>query len=357
MEKYLGPILTATVVFPLLALLFTVPYIIYCYRKYGSVLATRTVLMYAFIYYLMCVYALAILPFPQEGTVVTQRTRVNLIPFNYVPEVIAKSGAFDWSDPGTWLPAIYSSGLYEPLCNILMFLPLGVFLRYYFGCKLWKTTLIVFLGSLFLELTQLSATYGLAPYVYRCCDVNDLIDNTLGGMLGYAITPLLTWFLPSRERLNQVSYQRGSRVSYVRRTVAFLVDVFVDFALTFLNPFDGSLKYVIAGLTSAILYQGVFMILRKGQTLGKALVKIRLVDETTHAPAAPRAYMLRALILWGVLLQASGIALLVQAGLLLCAVYNGIHNRPQMFYERQLHLIQISTLEKKQECAGTEGKK
>ena len=379
MEKYLGPILTATVVFPLLALLFTVPYIIYCYRKYGSVLATRTVLMYAFIYYLMCVYALAILPFPQEGTVVTQRTRVNLIPFNYVPEVIAKSGAFDWSDPGTWLPAIYSSGLYEPLCNILMFLPLGVFLRYYFGCKLWKTTLIVFLGSLFLELTQLSATYGLAPYVYRCCDVNDLIDNTLGGMLGYAITPLLTWFLPSRERLNQVSYQRGSRVSYVRRTVAFLVDVFVDFALqiilTFLNPFDGSLKYLIARLTSAILYQGVFMILRKGQTLGKALVKIRLVDETTHAPAAPRAYMLRALILWGVLLQASGwvnvlfkdfptllagasvIALLVQPGLLLCAVYNGIHNRPQMFYEKQLHLIQISTLEKKQECAGTEGKK
>ena len=60
MAKYLGPILTATVFFPLLAFLFTVPYMIYSYRKYGSVLITRAVLMYAFIYYLICVYALAI---------------------------------------------------------------------------------------------------------------------------------------------------------------------------------------------------------------------------------------------------------------------------------------------------------
>lgn len=64
--------------------------------------------------------------------------------------------------------------------------------------------------------------------MYRCCDVNDLIGNTLGGWLGYVFTPLFTCFLPSRERLNQVSYQRGSRVSYVRRGFAFLVDAGVE---------------------------------------------------------------------------------------------------------------------------------
>src|SRR5699024_12506743 len=51
---------------------------------------------------------------------------------------------------------------------------------------------------------------------------------TLGGWLGYVFTPLFTCFLPSRERLNQVSYQRGSRVSYVRRGFAFLVDAGVE---------------------------------------------------------------------------------------------------------------------------------
>ena len=128
MQKYLEPILTAAVFFPLLAALFTLPYMIYCYRRYGAVLVMRVALMYAFLYYLICVYFLAILPFPREGTVVTQRTTVNLIPFNYVPEVLDSGVTFSWDDPKSWLVAIYSSGLYEPLCNVLMFFPLGIFL-------------------------------------------------------------------------------------------------------------------------------------------------------------------------------------------------------------------------------------
>ena len=139
MQKYLEPILTAAVFFPLLAALFTLPYMIYCYRRYGAVLVMRVALMYAFLYYLICVYFLAILPFPREGTVVTQRTTVNLIPFNYVPEVLDSGVTFSWDDPKSWLVAIYSSGLYEPLCNVLMFFPLGIFLRYYFGCGRLKT--------------------------------------------------------------------------------------------------------------------------------------------------------------------------------------------------------------------------
>lgn len=67
MQKYLEPILTAAVFFPLLAALFTLPYMIYCYRRYGAVLVMRVALMYAFLYYLICVYFLAILPFPREG--------------------------------------------------------------------------------------------------------------------------------------------------------------------------------------------------------------------------------------------------------------------------------------------------
>ena len=49
MQKYLEPILTAAVFFPLLAALFTLPYMIYCYRRYGAVLVMRVALMYAFL--------------------------------------------------------------------------------------------------------------------------------------------------------------------------------------------------------------------------------------------------------------------------------------------------------------------
>lgn len=347
MEKYLGPILTAAVLFPLLAALFTLPYMIYCYRRYGAVLAMRVAVMYAFLYYLICVYFLAILPFPQEGTVVTQRTTVNLIPFNYVPEVLESDVTFSWSDPKSVLMAIYSSGLYEPLCNVLMFLPLGVFLRYYFGCGRLKTVAIAFLGSLFLELTQLTGTYGLAPFVYRCCDVNDLIGNTFGGWLGYVLTPLFTCFLPSRERLNQVSYQRGSRVSYVRRGFAFLVDagihLLVVTPLWLAMPLGRRSSLLAAALGASILYQGLLPALWHGQTLGKALVKIRLTDCRKRQDTFFWRCLLRGALLWGVLLQAFALPITLPV-LLCCAAYNGIRNRPQMFYEAWLGLIQVSTV-------------
>ena len=169
-----------------------------------------------------------------------------------------------------------------------------------------------------------------------------------------------------------MSYQRGSRVSYVRRFVAFSVDWLVNGALEMMVsamiPLEGTLKYLLAGLLVAILYHGVLVILWHGRTLGKALVKIRLVDDQTKDTASPRSYMLRGILLWGVLLQSGnwltlltedvpmlsnfsvliGMAgIVVYAALLFNAVYNGVKNRPQMFYERQLHLIQVSTVQTK----------
>ena len=90
-----------------------------------------------------------------------------------------------------------------------------------------------------------------------------------------------------------MSYQRGSRVSYVRRFVAFSVDWLVNGALEMMVsamiPLEGTLKYLLAGLLVAILYHGVLVILWHGRTLGKALVKIRLVDDQTKDTASPRS--------------------------------------------------------------------
>ncbi len=50
MSIYLKPILTACYVFPVLAALFTLPYIIRQYHKYGSILVLRTGIVYTFIF-------------------------------------------------------------------------------------------------------------------------------------------------------------------------------------------------------------------------------------------------------------------------------------------------------------------
>ena len=60
-----------------------------------------------------------------------------------------------------------------------------------------KQFLRVFIVIIF-ELTQLSGLYFIYPRSYRLADVNDLINNTVGGIVGYWLTPLFTFLLPTR---------------------------------------------------------------------------------------------------------------------------------------------------------------
>ncbi len=355
MSRYSEPLIEALIFFPLVAGLFTLPYVVYCYRKYGSVLIMRVICVYAFIYYLMSVYCLAILPFPSADSEPTQRVGINLIPFSYVPEILTKEVEFSLSDTSTWMPAFFSSGLYEPLLNILMFLPLGVFLRYYFGWSFKRTVLCAFLLSFFLEFTQYTATYGLAPYRYRLADVNDLIDNTLGGIIGYAVTPLLTFMLPTRERLNQVSYQRGARVSYVRRAFALILDSLLLFVIVMPLSLLFSGHFTLLDTVCTFAYFTLLPFYWGGKTLGKSLVRIRIVDEATHERARFGQYAARAALLhllpdlfsllsdiFSSSLVLFAIPSLMLLVLLIAAVSCGRRNEPQMFYEHWTHTIQIA---------------
>ena len=80
--------------------------------------------------------------------------------------------------------------------------PLGFYLRYYFRRKALGTAVACFCVSLFFELTQLSGLYGIYPRPYRLFDVDDLLCNTLGGMLGYFITGIFLKILPDREKID-----------------------------------------------------------------------------------------------------------------------------------------------------------
>ena len=64
MEVYLKVIGEAVFFFPLIALLFTLPYVLYNYRKYGSVFSVRILIVYSFVLYMLCVFFLVILPLP-----------------------------------------------------------------------------------------------------------------------------------------------------------------------------------------------------------------------------------------------------------------------------------------------------
>ena len=278
MEVYLESIKTAFLIFPFLAFLITLPYLLVQYHKYGSVPLIRSSIVYTFILYLLTAYFLVILPLPSKEEVLTMPTKVpQLIPLAFLGDFVTS-----FKETSSVVNFLKSPIVYTTLFNIVITIPFGIYLRYYFKKKVSTTIIYTFLLSLYFEITQLTGLYGLYPKAYRLFDVDDLIINTLGGVIGYLITPLVTIFLPARDEIDRLSYKRGKTVSIYRRFLAFLIDIFI-FAtiiftiLTFLNFNNFLLPLVII----IILYYIILPTLTS-YTLGKYIVKIKLDSKNRY---------------------------------------------------------------------------
>ena len=248
---YITIIKCAILLFPVVAFLITVFFILLQYHKYGSILFMKTVITYLFVFYLMCAYFLIILPLPSRDSVL-KLTTLQLIPFKFVFDFIRET-SFNLFSFKTYLVAIKESCFYVPIFNILLTMPFGIYLRYYLKCDLKRTFFFTFLLSLFFELTQLSGLYFIYPRGYRLCDIDDLILNTLGGLIGYFVAGILIRFLPSRDELDKIARVKGRNVSGFKRTVAFFLDLFL-FSL-----FDGFLVVKLPYYYSIIVI--IFIIL------------------------------------------------------------------------------------------------
>lgn len=297
MRAYTEPILVAAWLFPFVAGLITLPYMVFQYRRYGAILLLRTAILYSFILYMMCAYFLTMLPLPSREVVAGLTTPyIQLEPFKDVVVWVQKSG-FMLSNPATWLKLIVNRDLFVMVANVVMTIPFGIYLRYYFRASLKKTLLLTFLLSLSFELIQLSALFGLYPRPYRLCETDDLITNTLGGLLGYLLAKPLMRLLPSRRRMDEVAYRRGTHVSVTRRVTAAVVDWFlIGFAMLVLLLGSRPLQTLLVNsgygtglLTFAALYAAAVLLyfvlgewLQKGRTVGKRLTHLRLVDERDH---------------------------------------------------------------------------
>ena len=286
MNQYLQVIEQAAIIFPIVALLITLPYLIYNYRKRGSVMSLRVVIVYSFILYLLCCYFLVILPLPSQEYVASLTGPTSqLIPFTFVADIVreahlASSGGLDDAINSI----LVTRAFYQVIMNLLMFVPLGIYLHYYFHCSFKKTVFISFLLSLFFELTQLSGLYFIYPRGYRLFDVDDLMINTVGGVVGYLLAGPLTKLLPSRADIDQASYRRSQKVSLLRRLVALFCDLIAMMIIAGLVGIGMNLLGVrtpdlgVLASTGLILigYFGVLPSLMNSQTIGHKLTRLQV---------------------------------------------------------------------------------
>lgn len=275
MSSYTIPIETAFLIFPAIAFVLTLPYMIYNYKKYGAVSPLRSLVLFSFLFYLMCAYFLVILPLPDPMEVAQRTTPIaEWVPFTFVVSFLRDS-PFVLSDPSTYLPALKSHAFLEPAFNILLLLPFGAYLSYYFRENLIKTVLATFALSLFFELTQLTGLYGIYPRAYRLFSVDDLLLNTLGGLAGFYLGLAIRHVLPSKKGMDTKAYERSQKVGYLRKLTADLVDMLVLLVLTpLIGQFFQRSEFVFPVLF--LLYFVGAQALIKGRSVGKLLVNIKV---------------------------------------------------------------------------------
>lgn len=274
---YITIIKYATFIFPLVAFLFTIPFMLVEYHKYGSISPLKTIITYLFVYYLLCAYFLVILPLPKISEVAVLTTpRTQFVPFHFILDFV-KHSSFDITSPNTYLLAFKESYFYVPIFNIVLTIPFGMFLRYYFKCDKKKVIFFSFLLSLFFELTQLSGLYFIYPRGYRLFDVDDLILNTFGGFVGYFLSSPITYFVPKMDEVNEKAKQRGRVISGFRRMTTFLLDLFLFMTIELLvNVFFTDNIYLF--IVIAVIYYILIPFSLNTATLAQKFLNIEILD-------------------------------------------------------------------------------
>lgn len=193
MENLMSSIILGASNFGFFAMIFTIPFLVIqvIRKKFNFV---RMGINYAFILYILCLTALVFFPLPTlEEQANLSGHQLQWIPFHFVNDII-RTTPFVLDQPQTYIAALTDQTVLQVVFNVMMTIPFGMYLHYnfHFSCK--KVAVFSFGLSLFIELAQLTGLFFIFSGSYRLCDVDDLIANTFGGIIGYAAEKFIEKF-------------------------------------------------------------------------------------------------------------------------------------------------------------------
>jgi len=301
LRHYVGPVAQGVGIFMLSVLVLAIPYLIWQYRRHGAIAPRRAWVHVTFALYLICAWALVLLPLPDPASL-RRPAPVTLVPFQWWSDMMAALAASD----GGWRAVLTNAPLLIQVFNLALTVPLGVYLRRWFRRGLLVTTLAGLGLSLAFELTQVTALWGLYPMPYRQFDVDDLIANTAGAALGWALAPAIV-LLPRRRR--QDDLRVAGLPSPARRLLALAVDV-VCWVIAYMVCLLGvasilsgtdysstTLAVVLWTITFVLVFVGV-PVLASGATPGRALLGVS-VEASSGDEAQWWRYLVReVLLMW-----------------------------------------------------------
>lgn len=199
----------ALLIWPVLSFMLTMPILAWLYHRDGRVRASSAFGTYLAILYALGIVCFTLYPLPEgsKGPGITYGISPNLIPFHFLAD-IAKDG----------LKAVFQVAF-----NVAFFVPLGFIAGRLFRMRMVSALCLAFGVSLAVETAQLTGLFGIYPYAYRCFDVDDLLCNTVGGVLGWFAAQALGRVMPERMDEVSITHQPG----LVRRCVALWLDMLI----------------------------------------------------------------------------------------------------------------------------------
>ena len=209
------------------------------------------------------------------------------------------------------LGATLTSGVFLQVAfNVVFFVPLGFLVAYLLGRGVWWALGLGLGTSLLIETAQGTALWGLYPCPFRVAEVDDLITNTTGALLGWVIGIGVARLLPFREPARRADLappfvRRRVLAAAVDLMVVFTVTLGIEVAVAFVLEVQGAdpeagrgVLKVLALVIPVVLLLGVPLLRRDRATVGQWVVMVGLVSAQSGGPTGAGAPVVRFAVRW-----------------------------------------------------------
>ncbi|WNV82665.1 VanZ family protein [Umezawaea sp. Da 62-37] len=267
LSSYLENIRTGFLAFVGIGALILLPLVALHYYRFGRIEPRRAVVLYGLLAYGLVALALIFLPFPDRANLCTGDQMLSTVPFQWVTDMRANMSAYGRSGI---VAMATSTAFVQQAFNAALFVPLGIVLHKAYGKGVLATVFIGLGISLIVEVVQYTGNFGIYPCPYRISDIDDLIANTSGSLLGWMIAPvaIVVPALPEAEE----SIARPGTVSVPRKALALVADALVFLVVSRLLFPDNA--WLQVGL--AVVMRIVLPAATGGWTIGSWLMRYRL---------------------------------------------------------------------------------
>ena len=201
--------LIAIVLGTILAVLLLIPTAAVQYRLDGRLGPRDLVILVTSAIYSLAIWTYTLLPMPADHTFRCKGSQL---------KVLGSLGLIHLPAHGGPVALLREPAFLQIVLNIVLFVPLGYFLRVIAHRGVVVATIAGFCLSLLIELTQKTGDWHLYSCAYRLFDVDDLIVNTLGATVGSLLSLLVV-----HRRTGKIVLP--TTISYGRRLVGFASDI------------------------------------------------------------------------------------------------------------------------------------